>query len=131
MSDTANKAGGAVVYPQGIRTTYHITDGKIPVQIGGADSDLVGRVGAALRAACLEEFGATWTNDVAWKFARAAIATMRDDPDVPTLSQQIAAVLEEAEVSEAYNKHHAGALRAAANTLETISLPAAATSKNR
>jgi hypothetical protein len=41
-------------------------------------SEMVERVGAALRAACLKEFGTNWNNDVAWEFARAAIAAMRE-----------------------------------------------------
>lgn len=43
-------------------------------------NEMVDRVGVALRAACLEEFGTNWCNDVVWKFAKAAIAAMR----VPT-----------------------------------------------
>jgi hypothetical protein len=38
---------------------------------------MVERVGAELRKECLEVFGATWSNDVAWRFARAAIEAMR------------------------------------------------------
>ena len=39
---------------------------------------MVDRVGQALRAACREEYGSDWNNDVAWKFARAAIQAMMD-----------------------------------------------------
>lgn len=39
-------------------------------------SDMIERVGSALAQACLEEFGSTWSNDVRWKFARAAIEAM-------------------------------------------------------
>jgi hypothetical protein len=39
---------------------------------------MVERVGAELRKECLEVFGATWSNDVAWRFARAAITAMRE-----------------------------------------------------
>lgn len=41
---------------------------------------LVTPVADALRAACLAEFGTNWNNDVAAKFASAAIAAMRE-PD--------------------------------------------------
>lgn len=44
----------------------------------GQRSEMVERVGAELRRACLAEFGRTWSNDVAWRFARAAIAAMRE-----------------------------------------------------
>lgn len=39
---------------------------------------MVERVGEALRTACRKEFGSDWNYDVAWKFARAAIAAMRE-----------------------------------------------------
>jgi hypothetical protein len=39
---------------------------------------MVERVGAALAAACMEEFGSTWSNDVRWKFARVAFEAMRE-----------------------------------------------------
>ena len=35
------------------------------------------RVAQALRAACRDEFGTDWNNDVARKFARVAIEAMR------------------------------------------------------
>ena len=41
-------------------------------------SEMVERVGEALSAACMEEFGATWNYDVRQKFARAAIEAMRE-----------------------------------------------------
>jgi hypothetical protein len=41
-------------------------------------SEMVERVGQALREACLEEFGTCWDNDVAWRFAEAAIAAGAD-----------------------------------------------------
>ena len=44
-------------------------------------SEMVERVGAELRRVCLAEFGATWNNDVAWRFARSAIAAMKELPD--------------------------------------------------
>lgn len=34
------------------------------------------RVGEALRAKCKAEFGSTWSNDIAWSFARVAIAAV-------------------------------------------------------
>ncbi|UFS83223.1 hypothetical protein LPB79_13300 [Rhizobium sp. T136] len=42
------------------------------------EETMVERVGAELRRECLEVFGATWSNDVAWRFARAAIKAMRE-----------------------------------------------------
>jgi hypothetical protein len=41
-------------------------------------SEMVERVGAALRKACLKEYGTNWGNDVAWRFARAALVAMRE-----------------------------------------------------
>lgn len=38
---------------------------------------MIERVGERLRKECLEVFGSTWSNDVAWRFARAAIEEMR------------------------------------------------------
>lgn len=43
--------------------------------------EMIERVGAALAKACLDEFGSTWSNDVRWKFARAAIGAMREPTD--------------------------------------------------
>lgn len=39
---------------------------------------MVHAVAEALRADCLRTFGATWSYDVSWAFARAAIEAMRD-----------------------------------------------------
>lgn len=39
---------------------------------------MIERVGEALRKECLEVFGSTWSNDVAWRFARTAIKAMRE-----------------------------------------------------
>lgn len=39
---------------------------------------MVERVGEALRNECLAVFGSTWSNDVAWRFARTAIKAMRE-----------------------------------------------------
>ena len=44
--------------------------------------EMVQRVAEALRAACLKEFGSTWSYDRAWAFARAAIEAMREPNDV-------------------------------------------------
>ena len=41
-------------------------------------SEMVERVGEALSAACMREFGATWNYDVRQNFARAAIEAMRE-----------------------------------------------------
>lgn len=49
-------------------------------------NEMIERVGAALRAACLKEFGSNWNNDVAWAFAHAAIEAMRE----PTIEMQVA-----------------------------------------
>lgn len=40
-------------------------------------NEIIDRVGQALREKCLKRFGATWDNDDAWLFARAAIEAMR------------------------------------------------------
>ncbi len=39
---------------------------------------MVHAVAEALRADCLRTFGATWSYDVSWAFARAAIEAMRE-----------------------------------------------------
>jgi hypothetical protein len=39
--------------------------------------ELTRLVGERLRRECLSEFGSTWSNDVAWRFARAAIDEVR------------------------------------------------------
>ncbi|TBG78634.1 hypothetical protein ELG76_04260 [Rhizobium leguminosarum] len=41
------------------------------------EETMVERVGERLRKECLEVFGSTWSNDVAWRFARAAIESLR------------------------------------------------------
>ena len=41
-------------------------------------SEMVERVGEALRKECLSIFGSTWNNDNAWRLARAAIEAMRE-----------------------------------------------------
>lgn len=43
-------------------------------------SDMVERIGEALRKECLAIFGATWSNDVAWRLAQAAIEAMPEHP---------------------------------------------------
>lgn len=40
-------------------------------------SEMVERVGEALRKECLAIFGSTWSNDNAWRLAKAAIEAMR------------------------------------------------------
>ena len=55
-------------------------------------SDMIERVGSALANACMDEFGRTWTNDVRWKFARAAIEAMREP--TPHMQEAGAAELE-------------------------------------
>jgi hypothetical protein len=47
---------------------------------------MIERVGERLRAECLEVFGSTWSNDVAWRFARAAIEALRE----PTEAMEVA-----------------------------------------
>jgi hypothetical protein len=44
-------------------------------------SEMVKRVGERLRNECLDVFGATWSYDVAWRFANAAIEEMRTPND--------------------------------------------------
>ena len=47
--------------------------------------DMIERVGETLRKECLDVFGSTWSNDVAWRFARAAIREMREN--TPAMSE--------------------------------------------
>jgi hypothetical protein len=42
---------------------------------------MVHAVAEALRADCLRTFGAAWSYDVSWAFARAAIEAMREPTD--------------------------------------------------
>lgn len=48
-------------------------------------SEMVERVAEKLRAECLAVFGSTWNNDVAARFARAAIDTMREPTEAMAL----------------------------------------------
>ncbi len=53
-------------------------------------SEMTQRVGAKLRKECEAVFGASWSNDVAWRFARAAIEAMRE----PTQQMRLAGIAE-------------------------------------
>ncbi|QND42940.1 hypothetical protein HB770_20740 [Rhizobium leguminosarum bv. viciae] len=44
----------------------------------GGEETMIKRVGERLRTECLTVFGSTWSYDVAWRFAAAAIEAMRD-----------------------------------------------------
>lgn len=44
-------------------------------------SEMIERVGDALRTACRKEYGTDWNYNVAWKFARVAIEAMREPTD--------------------------------------------------
>lgn len=44
-------------------------------------STMVERVGKAMQVECREVFGSSWSNDVAWRLARTAIAAMREPSD--------------------------------------------------
>lgn len=41
-------------------------------------SEMIERVGEALRAECRKQYGSDWNYDSAWAFARAAIEAMRE-----------------------------------------------------
>lgn len=58
-------------------------------------SEMIERVGEALAKACKEEFGSTWSNDVRWKFARAAIDAM-GEMDAETIDTIAAAYVRQA-----------------------------------
>lgn len=46
-----------------------------------SEPEKVQQVAEALREQCKQEFGATWSYDVAWRLARAAIGAMREPTD--------------------------------------------------